>query len=133
MEYLGLLEMILDSWVSAERSGGKDEAEPSEYLEKDGATWVEETLEDSLWRGDKLAEKAIGFADLESEEEFLDSWDSLRFAEEEDGATVLEGFSSREAAWEEEKSVEWISGEVKVAATSMRYFDFESILEAKNL
>ena len=28
---------------------------------------------DSLWRGDKLAEKAIGFADLESEEEFLDS------------------------------------------------------------
>ena len=57
----------------------------------------------------------------------------MRFAEEEDGATVLEGFSSREKALEEEKSVEWISGEFKAAATSGRYFNFESILEAKNL
>ena len=82
MEYLGLLEMTEDSWISAERIGGKDEAEPSEYLEEVGATWNEETLEDSLWREGKLDETTIKFEELESGEEFLDSWDSLRFDEE---------------------------------------------------
>ena len=102
----------------------KEEAEPSENMGKDGATWVEEM-------GEEVSEISHLEEKLSHSVIVVDSWNLLRLEGISNGTKALEGLAVGKAAVEEGRAVEWLSGENTVAATAFEDIDLADILELK--